>query len=457
MKLKKFALRGLIALAVAVALCMFFARTVQTITTPKVQLVTASNGRFEEKMTFQAQVYFPSTQEVTIKEAQKLNVKVKRVYVKPGHYVKKGETIFTAEATSYEEDMKKLRDDYDAKSKELIQLDIDNRKLSKESRQNELYDAMMEARDTLTQAAYDARFTALEAGVTLSGDVSAWAQQLALMKDVPEAVRQAADKAAAAQSAYQAASDAFYQILENKKLKVGDTTFKYINDRNALLEAMDKLTEDMVSLSVTMSALKEVKAERDGFIVSVNVADGDVYDGVKTAYTMSAEGSQPVLRVAVSNAKRSIADDTKAEIASDTYGTFKSKVEKTVVASDGSKYLHILMPEEWLSEDSSAVRRLVSDGGVQVSITYRAKQSTTLLPPSAVRSEGENADYVYLIENSWGGFMSSSSMKVVKTSVTVLERSDKAVSIAEDLSYRQVADREDRALEDGQTVMEYVQ
>ena len=106
---------------------------------------------------------------------------------------------------------------------------------------------------------------------------------------------------------------------------------------------------------------------------------------------------------------------------------------------------------------SSAVRRLVSDGGVQVSITYRAKQSTTLLPPSAVRSEGENADYVYLIENNWGGFMSSSSMKVVKTSVTVLERSDKAVSIAEDLSYRQVADREDRALEDGQTVMEYVQ
>ena len=172
MKLKKFALRGLIILAVAVALCMFFARTVQTITTPKVQLVTASNGRFEEKMTFQAQVYFPSTQEVTIKEAQKLNVKVKRVYVKPGHYVKKGETIFTAEATSYEEDMKKLRDDYDAKSKELIQLDIDNRKLSKESRQNELYDAMMEARDTLTQAAYDARFTALEAGVTLSGDVA---------------------------------------------------------------------------------------------------------------------------------------------------------------------------------------------------------------------------------------------------------------------------------------------
>ena len=42
-------------------------------------------------------------------------------------------------------------------------------------------------------------------------------------------------------------------------------------------------------------------------------------------------------------------------------------------------------------------------------------------------------------------------------SVTVIERSDSTVSIQEDLSYRSIADREDRALEDGATVMEYVQ
>jgi hypothetical protein len=41
MKLKKLAVRGLIVLAVAVALCMFFANTVVTITTPKVRLVQA--------------------------------------------------------------------------------------------------------------------------------------------------------------------------------------------------------------------------------------------------------------------------------------------------------------------------------------------------------------------------------------------------------------------------------
>ena len=123
---------------------------------------------------------------------------------------------------------------------------------------------------------------------------------------------------------------------------------------------------------------------------------------------------------------------------------------------DGSKHLHILLPEEMLTPESTAVRRVVSDGGVNVNITYRAKKATTLLPPSALRGQ-ENDHYVYLIQHDWGGFMSSATMKIVKTPVTVLEKSDKSVSISEDLSYQQLADREDRALTDGQTVMEYVQ
>ena len=78
------------------------------------------------------------------------------------------------------------------------------------------------------------------------------------------------------------------------------------------------------------------------------------------------------------------------------------------------------------------------------------------MPASAVRNEGENSDYVYLIQRSYGGLLTSSSMKVVKTSVRVLERGEKLVSIEDDLSYQQVADKEDRELTDNQTVMEYV-
>ena len=100
------------------------------------------------------------------------------------------------------------------------------------------------------------------------------------------------------------------------------------------------------------------------------------------------------------------------------------------------------------------MRSLVQNG-VEVSITYRAKDSSTLLPASCVRNDG--SDYIFLIQNSYGGFMSSSGMKVVKTQVTVLERSDKTISVAEDFSWQQIADREDRTLSDGAAVMEYVE
>ena len=63
---------------------------------------------------------------------------------------------------------------------------------------------------------------------------------------------------------------------------------------------------------------------------------------------------------------------------------------------------------------------------------------------------------MYLIQRNYGGLLTSSSMKVVKTSVRVLERGEKLVSIEDDLSYQQVADKEDRELTDNQTVMEYV-
>lgn len=84
MKLKRFALKGLIVLAVVVALCMFFARTVQTITTPKVQLVTGTTGKFEQAMKFTAQVEFPEKEDVTLKDAVKSSITVDKVYVPGG-------------------------------------------------------------------------------------------------------------------------------------------------------------------------------------------------------------------------------------------------------------------------------------------------------------------------------------------------------------------------------------
>lgn len=188
----------------------------------------------------------------------------------------------------------------------------------------------------------------------------------------------------------------------------------------------------------------------------MDVAEGDTYDGTKLAYAISGKDVAPVLKASLNNNARNITEGAKATITSDTYGEEKTTVEKVGTETDGSKYMLITLPESMAETGSSAIRRAMMNGGVEVSITYRANKSTTLLPASAVRNEGEGSDYVYLIQRDWGGVLSSSSMKVVKTRVTVVERSDKYVSIEEDLSYQQVADKEDRALTDGQTVMEYV-
>ena len=89
-----------------------------------------------------------------------------------------------------------------------------------------------------------------------------------------------------------------------------------------------------------------------------------------------------------------------------------------------------------------------------VKVTYKAKNNSTLVPASAVRNEGENLDFVYTVDynyNFWG-----TQMKAVKQSVTVLERSDTIVSVQEDLRGTKLCDKEDRAIEDGKSVMEYV-
>lgn len=458
MKLKKIAMRGLIILAVAVALCMFFARTVQTITTPKVKLVSAQSGRLEVKMNFTGQVYFPEEEEFILKDAAKTSVTVKAVYVGQGHWVDEGDVIFTTEVKSFDDEVKKLQEQYDEKNRSLIDLDIQNRKLSKESRQNELYDIMLEAQDELAAKSTDARVMAMENGIRLTGDVNEWSKQLAVQTtEVPEELSKAVAAAVTANSIFEGARGDFYAILEDKKLKAKDELFNYVRSRNELLDAMADLETDIVELTRLVTELAEVKATRSGFITQINVRANEPYDGSKAAYCMNKEDVQPVFRCSLSGIDRTIADETKAEIKNENYGTTKTVVQKTVTEKDNSKYLYIAIPEEMLQPKSTQIRRYMNEGGPQITITYRAKQATTILPASCVRNEGENQDYVYLIQNSWGGFMSGASMKVVKTQVTVLERSDTSVSISEDLNYQQVADGEDRSLSDGATVMEYVQ
>lgn len=455
MKLKRFALRGLIILLVVVALCMFFSETIKTITTPKVRITQASQGRLEQKIQLNGQIYFPETVDYTIEEAVKSPITVDKVYVKPGHYVEKGETLFTAKMPSFEEEMEKLQKEYNQKGQELIDKDIPNRKLSKQSKQNDLYEAMLDAQDSLSSAMQSARLTALDKGVVLVGDIDAWEKQLNALTEADAGVTKAVQQARAAQKTFEDARTEFFNIYENKKLRLKEETFTYIKERNAILAAMEELSDQMAQLTQRYRDLSTLAAPQSGYVVSLGVNEGEAYDGSKTAYTLSKEGSVPKLRADITQQERTFSDGLKVEISTGDYGTEKTAVESTATDATLTKYLYVTLPEAMADAHSGWVRRIIQEEGITLSITYRAKKATTLLPPSCVRGEGDSA-YVYLVETSYSGFMSQPVRKLVKQPVTIIEKSDKAVSIQEDLSYRQIADQEDRNLTEGGTVMEYV-
>lgn len=407
MKLKKFALRGLIALTVTVALCMFFSRTVQTITTPKVQVITAEKGRFEEKLTYTAQVYFAQTETMIVDNPY--GMVAEQIHIQPGMHVNAGDAIFTLILPGYWEQEAALQAEYSALSTELMELDAAHYGMPQESPLTDLYADMAAANAALDEAVYADRLSALQNGTAM-----------------PEKVQ-------AAQTAYDEARAAYHAyIVENPE---SEAILAYVNARDKLVADLEALTAQMLALDLAMLQNQTISAPRSGYIAAI--------DAGSLAYTITAEGCEPVLRCLAPG--RSIAEGTRADVVTDLYGT-----KRSAVAGMTGSFLHITIPEGL----TDALPTLM-EFGAQVNITNRAKQATTLLPISALRGSGEDT-YVYQVKYTYGGMLASKSLMVVKVPVTVIERSSTTVSIAEDLEGDNLAVREDRLLTDGQTVMLYV-
>ena len=299
-----------------------------------------------------------------------------------------------------------------------------------------------------------ARLAAAAEGVDLTFDQETWAA-IAKQKNASANLLALIDRAVTAKATFSTARDAFYQSYENKRIKVTDEVFKYINDRNAIIKEMRDISDDMVELLDAKKNLTTVKAESAGYIVSMDVKEGAGYDGKTTAYTIAKKDDMPCLRADITDLKKDVADGAKVEVAGD-YETLKTKVTDVVNGTDGRKYAEIALNDDIL-RTAGGMSQLLSDGSMQVSIVFRSKKNATLIPASALRSEGDGNDYVFIVDYSGGGFLSSGGMIAKKTTVTVIDRGDKAVSIQEDMSYQRIIERADRTVEDGKAVMEYTE
>lgn len=507
MTLKKRALKALLILAAVLLVCMFFARTVQTITTAKVQRVQASRGRLEDKIPVKGEIHFSEGEEFIIPEAAKLNMQISKVLARPGYLIKPGDVLFTATVPGFGDEIEKISALYEKKVRELTVEYAGHLRLTQDSEHNRAYQDTLFTADDYHLAYYRAQAAAIQAGVTLDDDVLTWGKP----KEEPEATATAAPGAKATdapaateepastpeptqapataapegtpapertpspeelrqqkllqqldkakQEAYEAkvAMDAAARKLRNVYAglgglrRIGDGIFEYVKKMDGLREEVRKLLEQMLELNRLKARLQSVQASREGWLTAISVKKDDKYDGSKAAYVLSKPGEMPVLRCNITDVKKTIAKGMKAKLDSSERELTITDVQ---LGSDGKKYALIELDSDTLSSLGGLSKLM--EGPQDLSIIYRSARTTTLLPASALRSGDDNSHFVYVVNQNWGGMLSNTTYTVKKQSVTVLETSNKMVSVEDDLSWVQIADREDRSLADGQAVMDYV-
>ena len=442
--MKKMAIKGLVTLAAVVALCMFFSGTIKTISTAKVKLVTAKQGKLEEEIKLSGNLTFPETEDVKLALASDQSVTIKRVRVAKGRRVAAGDVLFEAEVSGYDKEMESLRGEYDAAQKELMELERKNGDVRLKRTEEiwvEAYDALAKSKEDRMTAQTQLEVAAKLAGVTLSGG----RLPLGETDETLTAAQKAVDAAQAAQD------EAQKKFNSANRLGISENVINYITQSRQLNEKLATTQEKITALDVLAQQARQVTAPHDGYIVEINVKAGDSYDGKTAALVISSESGDAVLRADTSKIEKKIDKGTQVTVKRDSDKTLTKKVTDSGVNEEGKRYIDVKLTDKDITNLGGGAA--LFSAAVEMTASYRASSSTTLLPASAVRGSGDSR-YVYIVSEE-SNALGQRVLKVKKQDVKVLSEVGSTVSIQDDLSRQRVAYMEDRAISDGSEVMVY--
>lgn len=442
--MKKMAIKGLVTLAAVVALCMFFSGTIKTISTAKVKLVTAKQGKLEEEIKLSGNLTFPETEDVKLALASDQSVTIKRVRVAKGRRVAAGDVLFEAEVSGYDKEMESLRGEYDAAQKELMELERKNGDVRLKRTEEiwvETYDALAKSKDDCMTAQTQLEVAAKLAGVTLSGGRLPSGET----DETLTAAQKAVDAAQAAQD------EAQKKFNSANRLGISENVINYITQSRQLNEKLATTQEKITALDVLAQQARQVTAPHDGYIVEINVKAGDSYDGKTAALVISSESGDAVLRADTSKIEKKIDKGTQVTVKRDSDKTLTKKVTDSGVNEEGKRYIDVKLTDKDITNLGGGAA--LFSAAVEMTASYRASSSTTLLPASAVRGSGDSR-YVYIVSEE-SNALGQRVLKVKKQDVKVLSEVGSTVSIQDDLSRQRVAYMEDRAISDGSEVMVY--
>ena len=443
MQMKKFALRGMIVLAVAVALCVLFSGTIRTLTTPKVRYASVKNGKFESVTELTGKVVFPEEEEITLEIPEGLSLTVTKVLATPGQQVKKGTKLLTAVVTDAEKTLATLQQEYDSAQNTLDTWDRKNgniRLSRSETQWMEAYEAAREAEKTEREARLDLKAV----------------MDPAENEEMPDKLPEGADDAVtAAFEAWQdakAKSAAARETLAGlERYAIAEETWTLLQQRQEAEKKREDAEHQIMAIRLLSRKAETITAPHAGYIATVTATKGGTVSGDDPLMTMTPEGVRPVIRADISAVKQNVSKGTVITIPSDSWGRVETKVIDTGLDESGHPYVDAEITDDvtWSLGQVSALLK----EEIKLRLTTRAQESTCLVPASAVRGSGDGR-YVYIGEQETSAF-AGTRIVVRKMDVTVLAESATTVSISEDLTYNKVLYMEDRVISEGGTVMLY--
>ena len=444
MKLKKIAVRGLICVAVAVALCMFFSGTIENITTPKVKLIRPSRGKLTEKVELSATLVYPDAEEQRIDLPAGQTLTIARVNVRPGYAVKAGDVVIEAAVTGYEAAIRQAGEDCDAALDALMEIDRKNEGVSlRRSEQN-----YADSYAALRAAAREAGRKKTDMEVLLRAGKYAYCDE-GYPEGADAELRVAIDRYRAAVDAQDAAQAEFNRA---SRYGVSDVAWAYVTERQAAQEKLDDCREKQLELESLSREAGAIRAPHDGVIAQVELNAGDVWDGTAPLYSMTPEGGAPALRASLTGVDKAVEEGMSVTLDAGQDGV-NGKVTALGYSQSGERYADVAVTDEMIRAAGSLYS--LSAGTSQLTLVFKSKESSCLLPAAAVRGSGDSR-YVYNVNESTTTF-GKRRLTLSKMDVHVIAEADGTASIEEDLSYYSIAYMEDRALREGSDVMEYLE
>ena len=196
---------------------------------------------------------------------------------------------------------------------------------------------------------------------------------------------------------------------------------------------------------------EKITAPREGYVTEISLEKGATLDADSVILKMTAEGSQPVIRVDLSDVKQEVKKGTTLMLEGDSWDRPSVKVTETGLNAEGRPYADAEITKD-VTYALGSVSALMKKE-IKAQLVVRSQEATCLVPAAAVRGSGDSR-YVYVGETERSAF-AGSRMIVRKTDVRVLAESGSICSLAEDLTGMKVLYMEDRALTEGGAVMEY--